>query len=166
LPGSGNTTHVFEEFAPKLIECCHVHVYGITRRGFGLSSKPERGYSTPDLAEDDVRVIQALELHKPILIGHSVAGSEMTFIGQKIPSALGGIVYLDANADPLDFPWDNAEYRALITKKMSSAPGPPKTTAAEKASVEAYQAYQKRVGEAPRDACAGASIDRRTASAN
>src|SRR5690349_577304 len=53
LPGSGNTAHVFEDFAPKLIECCHVHVYGITRRGFGSSSKPERGYSTPDLAEDD-----------------------------------------------------------------------------------------------------------------
>src|SRR5450631_2707208 len=44
LAGSGNTAHVFGEFAPKLIECCHVHVYGITRRGFGLSSKPRRGY--------------------------------------------------------------------------------------------------------------------------
>src|SRR4051794_4221592 len=61
LPGSGNTAHVFEDFAPKLIACCHVHVYGITRRGFGLSSKPERRYSSPDLAEDDWRVIQALK---------------------------------------------------------------------------------------------------------
>ncbi len=149
LAGSGNTAHVFEDFAPKLIECCHVHVYGITRRGFGLSSKPERGYSTPDLAEDDWRVIQALKLQKPVLMGHSVAGSEMTFIGQKLSSELGALVYLDANADPLDYPWDNAEYRALITKSMTGAPGPPKRTAADDASVEAYQAYQKRIGEAP-----------------
>ncbi len=149
LAGSGNTAHIFEGFAQKLIACCHVHVYGITRRGFGLSSKPERGYSTPDLAEDDVRVIQALKLHRPIIIGHSVAGSEMTFIGQKIPSALGGIVYLDANADPLDWPWDNAEYRAVVTKAAEGIPTPPKRTAADNASVEAYQAYQKRNGEAP-----------------
>lgn len=82
LAGSGNTAHVFEEFAPKLIECCHVHAYGITRRGYGLSSKPERGYSTPDLAEDDLRVIHALKLEKPVLIGHSMAGSEMTESGR------------------------------------------------------------------------------------
>jgi pimeloyl-ACP methyl ester carboxylesterase len=149
LAGSGNTAHVFEDFAPKLIECCHVHVYGITRRGFGLSSKPERGYSTPDLAEDDMRVIQALKLQKPILIGHSVAGSEMTFIGQKIPSALAGIVYLDASDNPLDHPWDNADYRAAVIKAAGSVPIPPKRTAADNASVEAYQAYQKRTGEAP-----------------
>ena len=56
LPGSGNTAPVFEDFAPRPIACCRVHVYGITRRGYGLSSKPECGYSTPDLAEDDWRV--------------------------------------------------------------------------------------------------------------
>jgi non-heme chloroperoxidase len=32
LAGSGNTAHVFDEFAPKLTDCCHV--YGFTRRGF------------------------------------------------------------------------------------------------------------------------------------
>lgn len=71
--GSGNTAHVFD-FAPKLMACCHVHVYGITRRG-SVISKPERRYSTPDFAQDDWRVIQALKLQKPIIIGHSVAGS-------------------------------------------------------------------------------------------
>jgi non-heme chloroperoxidase len=149
LPGSGNTAHVFENFAPKLIECCHVHVYGITRRGFGSSSKPERGYSTPDLAEDVFRVMQALNLQRPIIMGHSVAGSEITFLGQKISSALSALIYLDANADPLDFPWENAEYREVVTQAAKGAPAPPKRTAADNASVEAYQAYQKRMGEAP-----------------
>jgi len=149
LAGSGNTAHVFEDFAPKLIQCCHVHVYGITRRGFGQSGKPRRGYATPDLAEDDFLVIQALKLQRPILIGHSVAGSEMTFLGQKLPSQLAALIYLDANADPLDFPWDNAEYRALVLKAASNAAGPPKRTAADNASVETYRAYQERQGEAP-----------------
>jgi non-heme chloroperoxidase len=114
-----------------------------------LSSKPRRGYSTPDLAEDDWLVIQALKLQKPIIIGHSVAGSEMTFLGQKLSSQLTALVYLDANADPLDFPWENAEYRTLITKAAKGAPGPLKRTAADSASVEAYQAYQKRMDESP-----------------
>lgn len=149
LAGSGNTAHVFEDFAPKLIDCCHVHVYGITRRGFGLSSKPERGYSTPDLAEDDWRVIQALKLQKPVVIGHSMAGSEMTFLAQHHSSELAALVYLDANADPMDYPWSNAEFRALTMKAMKNAPDPPKRTAADNSSIEAYQAYQRRTGEAP-----------------
>lgn len=149
LPGSGNTAHVFEDFAPKLIACCRVHVYGITRRGYGASSKPERGYSTPELAEDDWRVIDALKLQKPLVIGHSMAGSEMTFLAQKHSSALAALVYLDANADPMDYPWSNAEFRALTMKAMKGAPGPPKRAAADNASVEAYQAYQRRTGEAP-----------------
>ena len=147
LAGSGNTAHVFEDFAAKLVECCGVHVYGITRRGYGPSSKPERGYSTPELAEDDWRVIQMLKLQKPLLAGHSMAGSEMTFLAQKHASDLTALIYLDANADPMDYPWSNAEYRDLTLKAMKRDAGPPKRTAADNVSVEAYQAYQKGTGE-------------------
>src|SRR5436190_17070480 len=37
LTGSGHTAHVYDEFAPQLIDCCHV--YGITRRGYGESTR-------------------------------------------------------------------------------------------------------------------------------
>src|SRR5262245_20809652 len=50
LAGSGNTAHVFDDFAPDLTDCCHV--YGITRRGFGTSSQPASGYDDQRLAED------------------------------------------------------------------------------------------------------------------
>ncbi len=148
LAGSGNTAHVYEDFAPKLVECCDLHVYGITRRGYGLSSKPERGYSVPELAEDDWRVIKELKLHKAAIIGHSMAGSEMTFLAQHHSLEVGALIYLDANADPMDYPWSNAEYRALTMKAMKGAPGPPKRTSADDASIEAYQAYQRRIGGA------------------
>ena len=42
LAGGGNTAHVFDVFAPKLSDCCHV--YGVTRRGYGKSSHPATGY--------------------------------------------------------------------------------------------------------------------------
>jgi pimeloyl-ACP methyl ester carboxylesterase len=73
----------------------------------------------------------------------------MTFIGQKLSSELAALIYLDANADPLDYPWDNTEYRTLIMKAANGAPGPQKRTAADNASVQAYQAYQERKGESP-----------------
>ena len=95
------------------------------------------------------RVIQALKLQKPVLIGHSMACSEMTFLAQQRSSELAALVYLDANADPMDYAWSNAEFRALTMKAMKNAPGHPKRTAADNPSVEAYQAYQRRTGEAP-----------------
>src|SRR6185295_949525 len=48
LTGSGHTAHVYDEFALKLKDCCHV--YGITRRGYGASSIPEKGYDEPSLS--------------------------------------------------------------------------------------------------------------------
>jgi pimeloyl-ACP methyl ester carboxylesterase len=48
----------------------------------------------------------------------------------------------------MDYPWSNPEFRALTMKAMKNAPGPPKRTAADNSSVEDYQAYQKRTGEA------------------
>ena len=38
LAGGGTTAHIFDTFAPRLTDCCHI--YGITRRGFGESSHP------------------------------------------------------------------------------------------------------------------------------
>lgn len=149
LAGFGNTAHVYEDFAPKLADACHVHVYGITRRGFGASSKPERGYSVPELAEDDWRVVQSLKIEKPVLAGHSVAGSELAFLGQKHSPQLAGLIFLDANDDPMDHPSSNPELLALTLKSMKGSPGPPPRTATDNASVEAYQAYQKRSGMAP-----------------
>jgi len=46
LAGLGITAHVFDGFAEKLTDS--YHVYGITRRGYGASSKPASGY-TEDL---------------------------------------------------------------------------------------------------------------------
>jgi non-heme chloroperoxidase len=38
LAGNGDTAHAFDNFAPKFTG--QNHVYGITRKGFGASSKP------------------------------------------------------------------------------------------------------------------------------
>ena len=77
LAGLGNTAHVFDEFAPKLTGLAHV--YAITRRGDGASSRPDSAYDVARLGEDVLAVIDSLSLEKPVLIGHSIAGQELSY---------------------------------------------------------------------------------------
>ena len=97
LAGGGDTAHVYDELAPKLTP--EYHVFGITRRGFGASSKPTTGYSAASLADDILRVLDALKIDKPVLIGHSVAGDEMSSIGARRSDRIAGLIYLDAAWD-------------------------------------------------------------------
>jgi non-heme chloroperoxidase len=97
LAGLGDTAHVYDQFAPKLTDA--YHVYGITRRGFGASSIPTSGYTAARLGEDVVGVLDALKLDKPVLIGHSIAGEELTAVGALHSDRITGLVYLDAVLD-------------------------------------------------------------------
>jgi pimeloyl-ACP methyl ester carboxylesterase len=94
LAGLGNTAHVYDELAPKLTGSGHV--YGITRRGYGASSRPQSGYDVTRLGEDVLSVLEQLRLEKPVLIGHSIAGQELSYLAAEHQDRIGGLVYLDA----------------------------------------------------------------------
>lgn len=104
LAGGGNTAHVFDDFALKLTD--RYHVYGITRRGSPPSSVPEDGYSGDRMGDDVVAAIDALRLKKPVLVGHSFAGQEMSNAASRYPDRVAAAIYLDAMHS-----WD-AEYEA------------------------------------------------------
>ena len=75
LAGSGDTAHSFDSFAPKFIG--QNHVYGITRRGFGASSKPapaNSNYSADHLGDDVLAVMQALHIEHPEFRRQSPSG--------------------------------------------------------------------------------------------
>lgn len=94
LAGLGDTAHVYDEFATKLTGT--YHVYGITRRGFGASSVPDSGYSADRLGDDVLAAIDSLGLRRPILVGHSIAGQELSSVGSRHPEKVAGLVYLEA----------------------------------------------------------------------
>ncbi len=94
LTGLGDTAHVYDKFAPKLTGS--YHVYGLTRRGFGKSSAPASGYSADRLGDDVLAVIDELKLDKPVLVGHSIGGEELSSVGSRHPEKVAGLVYLDA----------------------------------------------------------------------
>jgi len=94
LAGLGADAHTFDNFAARLTPS--YHVYGITRRGFGASSAPPSGYSADRLGDDVLAVLAALNLHRPVLAGSSIAGQELSSVGSRHPEAVAGLVYLDA----------------------------------------------------------------------
>lgn len=131
LAGMGNTAHIFDRLAPKLTD--KFHVYGITRRGFGASSRPASGYSADQLADDVLKVIETLRLNRPVLAGHSVAGEELSSIGSRHPEKVSGLVYLEAAyAYAIDNP-------AMSCSLPPPPQGTPKTvTAAIQAGTQRY----------------------------
>ena len=94
LAGLGSTGHVFDSLGPKL--AAHYHVMGITRRGFGQSSAPQTGYDPRRLGDDVVAVLDALHIADPILIGHSIAGEELSAVSTYHPGRAAALIYLEA----------------------------------------------------------------------
>src|SRR5215208_673398 len=97
LPGLGNTAHAFDDFAPRFAD--QFRVVALTRRGFGESDHPRDGYSTSRLVEDIRSAIDSLRLGRVTLIGHSIAGEEMTRFAATYPDRIDKLVYLDAAYD-------------------------------------------------------------------
>jgi pimeloyl-ACP methyl ester carboxylesterase len=97
LPGLGASAHSYDELAPLLAR--HHRVIALTRRGTGYSSKPDFGYDTPRLGRDVLAVMDAMGLDKAMLVGHSIAGDELTWLGGHHAERFAGLVYLDAAYD-------------------------------------------------------------------
>ena len=134
LPGIGNTAHAYDDFARGLTD--RFRVYAMTRRGFGESSHPSRGYDMDRLVADIRAVMDSLKLPVVDLVGHSFAGQEMTKFVRKFPGRVRRMVYLDGAFDnitmdsvaqetftaPVAYPSkdplrdrDTASYRSYVT---------------------------------------------------
>jgi non-heme chloroperoxidase len=135
LAGLGDTAHVFDDVAPTL--ALQHRVVGVTRRGHPRSSAPATGYGFARLAEDVVRVMEAVGLKNPIVVGHSFAGEEMHVLGARYSDRIAGLVYVDAAFDRGDkFDEHEAAARAL--------PGPPGPKPADLVSFTTLRGYLTR----------------------
>ena len=130
LPGLGNTAHVFDHFAHQFTD--RWRVLGITRRGFGDSSHPNGGYDLATRARDIHGVADHFTFDRVILVGHSIAGDEMTKFAGMFPGRTRAVVYLDAAYD-----------RTKV--KQLPQPAYPIPPADAQSSAEKYTAYLARV---------------------
>ena len=141
LAGLGSTAHHYDEFAPALTS--RYRVVGVTRRGHRGSSAAPGGYGFVRLAEDVLRVIEAIGVNDPVVIGHSFAGEEMHVLGASHAAKIRGLVYIDAAFDRGDDA-DNDAY-AAVARTLPAAPSP---QPADLASFTALHAYLEKHGGA------------------
>ena len=139
LAGGGDTAHVFDDFAPKLT--AHNHVYGITRRGFGASGYAEPKNVSDQLGEDVLAVIDALKLEKPILVGHSIAGAELSWMANAHADRIAGVVYIEAG---YSYAFDDGKGASALEMMKLKAPQSPPPTAADLINFKALHRYEVR----------------------
>ena len=66
--------------------------FAMDHRGWGESDAPASGYGLADLANDAQGVIEALELNRYLLIGHSMGGKVAQLMASRRPNGLAGLV--------------------------------------------------------------------------
>ena len=134
LAGVGNSAHVFDGFAPQFTDS--FHVVGITRRGFGASSGSPSPSDLDTLVADITAVLDTLGVRQVVLVGHSIAGEEMTRFAEIHGARCAGLIYLDAAYDR----------SGMDTLSRIQPPAPaPRIAAADTASFASVRAVYARV---------------------
>ncbi len=137
LAGMGCTAYIYSRLAPHFTD--HFHVIALTRRGHGDSDYPETGYEPDTLVEDIRQFMDALGIEQAILVGHSLAGIELSHFAVRYPERTLKLVYLDAAYDRT-YP----AYKAIMEKNPLRNIQPPETDK-EADTIQAYVATLKRV---------------------
>ena len=140
LGGLGANAHAWDSLAPALAR--RYRVLAITRRGYGQSGKPApvdaSTYAPATLAADLLAVLDALDIRRVILAGHSIAGNEVTLFAGSHPQRVRGVVYLDTTFDYANTPpWP---IDRDIDEELLAPPAP---TPADMASMTASIAYAR-----------------------
>jgi non-heme chloroperoxidase len=130
LAALGPDAHEWDRFAPRFLN--KYHVFAITRRGFGASDKPaptNENYFADRLGDDVLAVMQTLKLDRPVLVGWSLGGEELSSVGSRFPAKVKALIYLDAaypyafynraEGEPLQ---DRAELRRLLNQAAREHP--------------------------------------------
>ena len=93
LHGLASTCHIWDQVAPILARS--FAVVDMDLRGHGESAKPDHGYDFASVSRDVAGVIQAKDLDKPIVVGHSWGGDVALELAVAYPGAPGGLCFVD-----------------------------------------------------------------------
>ena len=152
LPGLTDTAHIFDDLAPYFRR--DYPTYALTRRGCGDSDKSASGdYSTGSRVGDLAGFLDDLKTKKVILIGHSLAGDEMTAFAAKYPTRVAALVYLEAAYDRSQGPFG---VFAHVTPEQASLFASTPPTALK--SIDDYTAYSKQITQGAWNSAADANM--------
>lgn len=75
----------------------NLHVYALTQRGHGLSSKPNSGYTTRDFAADVAAFMEQKGIAKAIVVGHSMGGANAMQFAVDYPGKVAQLVIVSSD---------------------------------------------------------------------
>ena len=93
LHGLASTCHIWDLVAPILAE--EFAVVAVDQRGHGESDKPDYGYDFATVSQDLLGVIEALNLEKPVIVGHSWGADVALEFAVAHPDRPRGICFVD-----------------------------------------------------------------------
>lgn len=110
LHGLASNALTWEQTAGFLAHAGH-SIYTVDQRGHGLSDKPDAGYGFATVAEDLVRLLDALGLEQPIVAGQSWGGNVVLEFGARYPGRAAGLGLidggvLDLQSNPATVDWE------------------------------------------------------------
>jgi pimeloyl-ACP methyl ester carboxylesterase len=125
----------FQAYADELARDHRVFAYD--QRGRGDSDKPESGYSMPNHAADLVALIDAWELDRPVIAGHSSGAFIALYFAVHYPEKLSKLILIDAGVSAA---WKTIdEQPAWLTVSINRLGTP----------VASFEEYKQRLKAAP-----------------
>lgn len=109
--GLASNARIWDEVAEALAPTHRVIAYD--QRGHGRSSKPDQGYSFAEVTADLRALLDALEVQRPMLVGHSWGGNVALDFAARYPDALSHLVLVDGGfleiASNPEMTWERTE---------------------------------------------------------
>jgi len=72
-------------------------------RGHGLSDAPPTGYSADDMAQDLADLMDALEIERPLVVGHSYGADIALYLASREPERVREVIAIEAALPALEF---------------------------------------------------------------
>src|SRR6185436_12500212 len=92
------------------------HVYAVDMRGHGLSERSGT-YTSPELRDDIVRFLDALDLHGVLFVAHSRGGGSSLLAAAARPERVKGLVVYEPT-----LPW-NAMLKSRLEEMVKRSAG-------------------------------------------
>jgi pimeloyl-ACP methyl ester carboxylesterase len=107
----------------------HFRVLTYDLRGHGYSDFPPTGYTAGDMAEDLLQLLDALEIERPCIVGHSYGADTALYFALKHPERVDTVVSIEAGLAALIHvrkreDWEGWDYWANVLERFGF-PVPP-----------------------------------------
>ena len=110
LHGLASTSHIWDLVAPLLVESARVIAPDL--RGHGQSDKPDGDYSFQTIGGDVRRMLSALDMKRPVVVGHSWGARVGLWLAVHHPDQVAGLIMLDGGIIDLGvMSWEETRQR-------------------------------------------------------